>query len=153
MVHDLILKVIIHKRSPQLHVYGFWREVLGLFRAVCPGILLDTLPSESEISGEIKKKKNTKLFVEGLKELKWTNVGDNKTVDMSKEQLTEVNNNYRNIIKQEKETYGEEEMLEKRDAAKDEKRDAAKDEKEVFEKKVFKKRINNIIFNLSLIHI
>ena len=112
---DLIIKVKTHKgNSPQLHVYGFWSQVLSLFKAVCPGIRLDTPPSESEISAMIKA--DTQLFVNGLKKLRPTKVGYYNKVIMSTWWLTYVNDTYGAIIAQEQKLSGEEAMLKKRAA-------------------------------------
>jgi len=115
-VDDLIFKVKTHKgNSPQLHVYGFWSQVLSLFKSVCPGIRLNTPPSESEISAMIKA--NTQLFVNGLKMLRPTKVGYYNTVIMSNWWLTYVNATYGAIIAQEEKLFGEEAMLKERATA------------------------------------
>ena len=114
--NGIILKVSIRKGyPPQLHLYGFWSQILDLFKAVCPGICLDTPPSESEISDMIKA--YTQLFVNGLKKLQLTKVGYHNTVTMSNRWLIYVNDTYAAMIAQEQTLYGEEAMLKERAAA------------------------------------
>jgi hypothetical protein len=114
--NGIILKVSIRKGyPPQLHLYGFWSQILDLFKAVCPGICLDTPPSESEISDMIKA--NTQLFVNGLKKLQLTKVGCHNKVTMSNRWLIYVNDIYDAIIAKEEGLYGEEAMLKERAAA------------------------------------
>ena len=107
-VQGLIIKVKFRNHDlPQLHVYGFWKQIHDLVMQVCPDFGFETTPSESEIAQKIKE--NRQCFVDGLKRLSWHPVKK-----ASKSSLTGIIQYYEEIIDSEKVMPGEETMLKER---------------------------------------
>lgn len=107
-VLGLIIKVKFRNQDlPQLHVYGFWKQIHDLVMQVCPRFRFETTPSESEIAQKIEE--NRQCFVDGLKRLEWHPVKK-----ASNPTLTGIIQFYSEIIDSEKNMPGEETMLKER---------------------------------------